>query len=776
MSIRLPSLITIRTVTGEVTKLTLSLFYFWIIAISFLSLQAPLNRVYAEIRFEEVTDITGIDYLGQTWGASWGDYNGDGFPDLWLSNHQLYPSLYRNNRDGTFTDVAESIFLEPINTDADTHGSMWADIDNDGDQDIFEVSGGGSSQEYCEQNLTPALNWLNNLFISTDGGLAERAEQYGLSLGLLRSRTPQFIDFNYDGMLDVFVGAVDSGYCSTTALQQDHERYKDVTSTVQLNSNGCKFFTLADLSNNGNPYLLCMDENQIFPDYVYDTSVIPFQRIDDVLPHIESARDLAVEDFDGNGELDLLVTKIARTGRLMNSTSATQVDSQQINARFVAEGTEHAITFKSDGNIQIVLFKDYPNVMPTDVFIGKDGRHPEDENPYWVEFTFTLSPHDPSVTGRATRPENIDNAIFIDYDPAIETWTIAVSNSSSAIWKTNARIIGENGVSDLNLVGFDQPDLGIGIAPSMYLNNGFTFTDNTTYAGLNDADHCESVTAGDFDNDMDIDIYLVCFNVVTNLPNQLYENIGQGVFTKVADSGGAVGSRYGIGDSVVSADYDQDGCLDLFVANGNWSPPFYNGPHQLFRNICTNNGNHWLEVDLEGVISNRDAIGAKIIATAGGISQLRMLSGGMHMYSQNHQRIHFGLGQNERIDQITIYWPNGVIQGISDIPADQLLKVIEDVDTSVVGRPNYTAALSDGAFLWREPDENIYHLRVSAPNGPSHEYRINLIANAPPLSVMSVKLESDDRLSIKDNGFVFISKVRGGEDAVTFHLPANSEA
>jgi hypothetical protein len=314
------------------------------------------------------------------------------------------------------------------------------------------------------------------------------------------------------------------------------------------------------------------------------------------------------------------------------------------------------------------------------------------------------------------------------------------------------------------------------MAPIIYLNYGVTFVDNSANAGLDEANHCESVTAGDFDNDMDVDLYLVCFDVTSNLANLLYENQGQGVFTQVPDAGGAVGSTEGIGDSVVTADYDQDGCLDLFVSNGNWSPPFYNGPHQLFRNNCTSQGNHWLEVDLEGVISNRDAIGAKVVVMAGGVTQVRMLSGGMHMYAQNHQRLHFGLGQNERVDQITVYWPNGLVQNIYDVAADQLLRVIEDAHPPVVGKPHYIAGSDDGVYLWRDADENIYHLRVSAPDGPSLTYVIKLIASVPPSTVLPVKLEPGDRLRVEDNGFVFVARVRGGEDGVDFQLPADSEA
>ena len=70
-----------------------------------------------------------------------------------------------------------------------------------------------------------------------------------------------------------------------------------------------------------------------------------------------------------------------------------------------------------------------------------------------------------------------------------------------------------------------------------------------------------------FDNDMDVDAYVVA-SASDNLPNILYENQGDGTFVAVPDAGGAAGTTLGRGDSVVTADYDGDGFIDLFVTNG----------------------------------------------------------------------------------------------------------------------------------------------------------------------------------------------------------------
>ena len=124
---------------------------------------------------------------------------------------------------------------------------------------------------------------------------------------------------------------------------------------------------------------------------------------------------------------------------------------------------------------------------------------------------------------------------------------------------------------------------------------------------------CNSVAACDFDNDMDIDLYVVRSRTAENLPNHLYENQGGGSFAELNDAHGAAGSEQGRGQSVTMADYDQDGYLDLFVTNGRGMYPFSEGPDQLFRNLGSNN--NWLQIDLQGTISNRDGIGARIFAT-----------------------------------------------------------------------------------------------------------------------------------------------------------------
>ncbi len=191
------------------------------------------------------------------------------------------------------------------------------------------------------------------------------------------------------------------------------------------------------------------------------------------------------------------------------------------------------------------------------------------------------------------------------------------------------------------------------------------------------------VVAADFDNDMDVDILVVRGNRGgTNLSNILFDNQGDGTFEAIANAGGVLPATKGVADNITTADYDVDGFVDLFVTNGTGSVGPEGGPQLLFRN--QGNNNNWLEIDLEGIVTNRDGIGAKVfVTTADGVTQRRDQNGGIHSNSQNHQRLHFGLAQNAQIERIEIEWPSGIVQRIENVGINQVLKITEQ-STDVV--------------------------------------------------------------------------------------------
>ena len=89
------------------------------------------------------------------------------------------------------------------------------------------------------------------------------------------------------------------------------------------------------------------------------------------------------------------------------------------------------------------------------------------------------------------------------------------------------------------------------------------------------------------------------------------------------------------------------------------------------------NGNHWIEFNLVGTTSARDPVGAQVFVTAGGKRQLREFTGFNHRTGQDMRRLHFGLGKNSTIDAVEIHWPSGTVQKLSNVKANQILRVTE---------------------------------------------------------------------------------------------------
>ena len=184
----------------------------------------------------------------------------------------------------------------------------------------------------------------------------------------------------------------------------------------------------------------------------------------------------------------------------------------------------------------------------------------------------------------------------------------------------------------------------------------------------------------DYDNDGYLDLFLANGHVEPNIEiidragpsyaqrDQLFHNDHDGTFTDVsADSPGLATAAVGRGST--TADYDNDGDLDLFVANNNQRG-------LLLRNDGGNR-QHWLSVCTVGTRSNRDGIGARIRVVAGDLRQVEEVRSGSSYLSQNALRVHFGLGQHRRVDRVEISWPSGMTQVLEDVAVDQFLTIRE---------------------------------------------------------------------------------------------------
>jgi hypothetical protein len=149
--------------------------------------------------------------------------------------------------------------------------------------------------------------------------------------------------------------------------------------------------------------------------------------------------------------------------------------------------------------------------------------------------------------------------------------------------------------------------------------------------------------------------------------NHLFRNIGGFQFVEVAPQLGVDSPRDSRG--VATADFDDDGAMDLVVTNAVGRPLVY-------RNRVEPRGN-WLALVLTGRQSNRDAVGARVTVRSADGAQIREVNGGNGYAAQSSLRVHFGLGSRRVVDTLEIRWPSGTIQRLARVQGNQTLRITE---------------------------------------------------------------------------------------------------
>lgn len=243
------------------------------------------------------------------------------------------------------------------------------------------------------------------------------------------------------------------------------------------------------------------------------------------------------------------------------------------------------------------------------------------------------------------------------------------------------------------------------------------------------------ISLGDYDNDGHLDLYISDFQ---RSSDHLWHNDGKGFFDEVSDEAGITqATREVLSFGGGFLDYDNDGWLDIFIANGHVYPEVeqatpgthYRQINSLFHNESNgkfvevskfsgngfetahvgrgvafadfdndgftdvvvanngdsplllhnsgNNGNNFLTLKLVGNKSNRDAMGARVRVVGSSVSQLREIAGGGSYLSQSDLRANFGLGSAKRAEIIEITWPSGLKQTFRDVEANQFYLVEE---------------------------------------------------------------------------------------------------
>ncbi len=158
--------------------------------------------------------------------------------------------------------------------------------------------------------------------------------------------------------------------------------------------------------------------------------------------------------------------------------------------------------------------------------------------------------------------------------------------------------------------------------------------------------------------------------------NSLYWNLGGRRFVNVGYL--THSNRIEDGRGVAVADFDRDGRLDLLIQNLDAPAVLLMGRGEV---------GHWLQLELVGVASPRDPIGATVTVYAGDRAWTRQLAAGSGFMSSSSRVLHFGLGEAELVDQLEIRWPSGQRQTLRNIAVDQRLRIREGASRAVAADP-----------------------------------------------------------------------------------------
>ena len=496
------------------------------------------------------------------------DFNNDDLQDIYVASKPSWSespdqidgpnALYRNNGDGTFTDIAgEAGVAELMDL---SNGGCAADYDNDGDQDLY------------------VTNWGTSKLFRNNG-------------------SESFTDVtDFAGL-----GDPDAGYRSMGCAWGDYDRDGHL-------------------------------------DFV-------------VVRHMEESD---MEAFD----LRLFNLAVRPLSLFHNNGDGTFTEVTHLLGNNVSPGK----TPGEYGNLWGASFQpawaDLDNDGDPDLYVVNDFGHDVQPNVLW----------------RNDGPDAGGGWLFEDVSSR--------SNADVAMFGMGLA------VGDYDLDG--HLDLFVtNIEDNVLLRNsgdGMTFAETAADAGagLGEFQRRQRVSWGtvffDYDNDGWEDLYVASghldsdrFTNHQHQPNLLLRNTGEATFENLSSVSGA--DDRGVGRGVAYADFDNDGCLDLYVANMGLAGDEAQSA-RLFLNRCDWDAN-WLRVKTVGTVSNRDGIGARITVTAGGQTRIREVTAGSSNKSQNMLPAHFGLGQATAIDSVHVRWPSGIEQTLHDVPLNRQLTIVE---------------------------------------------------------------------------------------------------
>ena len=623
------------------------------------------------IKYTDIALAAGVqDRLSHGRAISVGDWNGDGLPDLYIGNPG-YPQylddqsfLLLNNgpgTDGKYTFTKGQVLIQGEIAFTTTA----FDFDNDGDPDMFIGIGG-------QENIGLDHLFRNDAGVFTD--ISEQAQIRGpkdSNGNWVETATSAgaVLDFDKDGCLDLFVASRKNG--------------------KSLNLPGGLGWRDSLFRNN-------CDGSDTF------TDVTVAAGLDDT----GSSMTPAIGDFDNDGWPDIFVPHWDTTGGLgfqfyRNNHDGT-FEKIVMDANLLDYGTQAGwasgvADFNNDGLLDVMVWGR-----------GIDNRNPD------------------------------SHALFINQG----NWTFTNEAKSSKLVAPNVKVplIMGNQIGDLDNDGY--PDLvmangspQIGAKDNIWMNqfgvNGkLQFKDMSQlidYPAPPDP-NCHSLMT-DF-NMNDLDPSLSISGMEVNMGGDACGDTTNATMSFVTNRDLCNPTYPYRGHAVMMWDFDGDGDLDLFMIKG--GPAYMTNtvePNRMFRNDG-GNANHWLFLNLIGTVSNRDAIGSHVeVVSHQGSGAPRSIFmdqlGISNFESSGPHEIHFGLGQDDTIDQITITWPTGVQTVLTDVGINQRLTVSEDTLLSSTFKTGTAQGWTPLSGNWAVKDRNY----VQTGTGDAMTINSNLTVN-----------------------------------------------
>ena len=302
-------------------------------------LVAAGQQASADIQFTDITAGSGVEYTGESYGASWGDYNGDGLPDLFVSHHRMAPGLYLNLGNKTFQNRRTTVDVFQQFPTRDQHGGTFADFDNDGDQDLFVTLGSKAPSEFLVNNGST---------------LSDKTASFTFDpTPHWQGRTVTWFDYTGDGNLDWGIGTTKQAYHvfrqTVTQGVRDFVKVDSQVGTTLVKTDN--YGQLADLNFDGKPELILQSESQKFPHKIFGIGTVPFTDLTSLLTGTPITDDSVFADFDGD-------LRQRRPGGIRQSAPEWWRDrciESHRSPDHRQQCRERSISFRATGDITVVL-------------------------------------------------------------------------------------------------------------------------------------------------------------------------------------------------------------------------------------------------------------------------------------------------------------------------------------------------------------------------------------------------------------------------------------